>query len=77
MRRLKIKLSAESKKIIRDNPAYTRGTEAWEKAVKEIGTKSCESIFLLMTLTEAEVENLHHVEKRLSSNDYFRYFHFT
>ena len=73
---LKIKLSAESKKIIRDNPAYVRGTDAWHKAVSEIGTKSCESMFLLMTLTESEVERLHHVEKRLSSNDYFRYFHY-
>jgi len=53
-----------------------RGTDAWHKAVSEIGTKSCESMFLLMTLTEAEVEHLHHVEKRLSSNDYFKYFHY-
>ncbi len=73
---LKLKLCAESKRIIRDNPAYVRGTDAWHKAVSEIGTKSCESMFLLMTLTEAEVEHLHHVEKRLSSNDYFKYFHY-
>lgn len=64
------------KKTIKDNPAYVRGTDAWYKAVSEIGIKSCEPILLLMTLTESEVEHLHHVEKRLSSNDYFKYFHY-
>ncbi len=62
------------KKNRKKNPILIRGTEEWEKAYCEIGDKGCVPISFLLTLTEAEIECLHHVEKRLNSSDYMKYY---